>query len=448
MDETASRLMLEFLVCVAGVLAALGIGWFWRQDAVGLTLAYLMSLGTNHYLGGFIHALPWYGTPETPYVALGSTQCMVATVAFCLGALAVTMMLPTRTGALATQVMHPWLDARIPETYLGIGTFLYFVVVPFTHVIPSIGAVAGCGSNLVIVGFCLGGWRAWLKRRPLQVLLWLAAACSMPIVTVLTQGFLGYGIVALLSVVAFVTAFYRPRWVVVVGSMVALYLGVTLFVNYMRERPVIRQVVWGNSPLAERITTCVALSKQCEWFDYENREHLDLIDARLNQNILVGRCVDYVGSGQAEFARGETLWSSIIALVPRIIWPDKPVGAGGRGIVSKFTGLEFAESTSVGIGHVMEFYINFGQWGVAIGFLLLGGLVRLFDVQAGTRLARGSVGGFTLWYMPALSAMNSGGSLVELTGTFASSWVLAWCICRWLVPVLGGSERPLVPETV
>ena len=50
--------------------------------------------------------------------------------------------------------------------------------------------------------------------------------------------------------------------------------------------------------------------------------------------------------------------------------------AGGGGtIVQDFTGIEFADGTSVGAGQVLEFYVNFGTWGVIGGFLLFGWLI-------------------------------------------------------------------------
>ena len=61
-----------------------------------------------------------------------------------------------------------------------------------------------------------------------------------------------------------------------------------------------------------------------------------------------------------------------MALVPRVLWPDKPVYGAAVHIVADMTGLHLDENTSWGVGNVMEFQINFGTTGVIIGFLILG----------------------------------------------------------------------------
>ena len=90
---------------------------------------------------------------------------------------------------------------------------------------------------------------------------------------------------------------------------------------------------------------------------------------------------------------------AVIAMVPRLIWPDKPIEAGSGGLVAKFTGMDFANGTSVGVGPVMELYANFGTPAVVIGFILLGIIVKSLDVMAGILLATGTGMGspLTVW---------------------------------------------------
>src|SRR5207245_8357339 len=72
-------------------------------------------------------------------------------------------------------------------------------------------------------------------------------------------------------------------------------------------------------------------------------DHVDRIDSRLNQNLLVGQAVTYLDQGLAEYAQGESVWNGVLALVPRAIWPGKPVAAGSAGLVSRFTGVRSEE---------------------------------------------------------------------------------------------------------
>ena len=73
------------------------------------------------------------------------------------------------------------------------------------------------------------------------------------------------------------------------------------------------------------------------------------------------------------------------------------------------TGIRFNNvngGTSIGIGSVMEFYINFGTTGIVVGFLVLGVLITSLDILATERLANQDLSGFILFYSarPGLSA--------------------------------------------
>src|SRR5262249_39950846 len=106
--------------------------------------------------------------------------------------------------------------------------------------------------------------------------------------------------------------------------------------------------------------------------------------------------------------------------IPRLIWPNKPV-AGSGGLVTRFTGVEFAEGTSVGVGPILELYGNFGEFGVILGFVVLGCAIRAIDLSAGILLRAGRWGDFAVWFLVGISLMNVGGSFVECAaGTVAS----------------------------
>ncbi|MBK8233258.1 MAG: hypothetical protein IPK72_22460 [Candidatus Eisenbacteria bacterium] len=171
-----------------------------------------------------------------------------------------------------------------------------------------------------------------------------------------------------------------------------------------------------------------------ELFDPRRTEHLDRIHLRLNQNELVGRSVDMIVSGGINAARGETLVMAVAAMVPRIIWRDKPVVAGSMDIVGDYTGLVFAEGTSVGIGQVMEFYINFGNVGVLVGFVIFGSLLRIFDVIAASYLRNGDWVRFILWFVPGMGMLQAGGSMIEVTSTVVSALAFCLMINNYLLP--------------
>jgi len=145
----------------------------------------------------------------------------------------------------------------------------------------------------------------------------------------------------------------------------------------------------------------------------------------------VGAAV-YQLSQTQNFARGDTLWDALLALIPRALWPEKPITAGSGNLVSRYTGIDFASGTSVGVGQVMEFYLNFGTPGVLIGFIIMGVLVTAFDWQAAERLARNDLRGFVLWFLPGIALLQVNGQLVEITASAAASLVVALVVNRFL----------------
>ena len=154
-------------------------------------------------------------------------------------------------------------------------------------------------------------------------------------------------------------------------------------------------------------------------------DHLDRIDDRLNQNILVGAAINNI-SQKDYFKRGETFKNAALALIPRFFWKDKPIIAGSEDLVSEATGIDFAEGTSVGVGQVLEFYINYGVISVIAGFMIIGILFYFFDTFGYTYLVNGNIKGFSIIFVLAISLTQIGGSLVEVTATAFSSAILVY----------------------
>jgi hypothetical protein len=286
-------------------------------------------------------------------------------------------------------------------------------------------------------------WRSWSEGRHVAFVGWLGLVGCLPLLTVVSQGYLGYGFGALLAVLTFVQTFRTwPRGRLLALGILFAYLGLSFYGSYMRDRSQIREVVWGGDSFPERIEQLYLTVSQLEWFDPYDNKHLQWIDDRLNQNELVGTAVDYLDSGREDFANGETLWQAAIAMVPRIVWSSKPTVAGSMDLVSRYTGLEFAEGTSVGVGQVLEFYINFGTNGVVLGALGFGVLLAIVDSVARRRLVSGDWQGFALWYMPGLSLLQAGWSLVDITSSAGAAVVNVLLVNHVLVRWAPSKRQP------
>ena len=396
----------------------------WRQGCgVGLVLGYVASFGSIHCLAPALNLLPWSPSTNLELVTLGTFQSTVAIVMFTIAS-EVTAAVMSRRAFLSEDGEKHTVSHFIVNLYLAAGFVLQVVLFPLARGISSIAALVATGSTLFVVGVGLKCWNAWLEGRISSMVGWMAASMVLPFVTVATQGFLGYGMAAMMTVFAFVAAFYGFRWRVVAAALLLAYVGLSVYVTYMRDRGEIREVVWSGGTLNERLDSVAATIGQFEWFDPNDVQHLRRIDIRLNQNHLIGAAVVHLGAGTTPFAAGATVMDAMLSVIPRALWPDKPMTAGSGDLVSTYTGMTFARDTSVGIGAVLEWYVNFGTAGVAIGFLLIGALLSFIDLSAFAALERGDASRFTLWFLPGLSLLQVGGSFVEVASTAAAGLIM------------------------
>jgi hypothetical protein len=410
---------------IAALVLLVLSAWRVRRPVVGLTIAYWFQLWLLHWVGGMISVLSFYEGPDRGATLAGFGVTGYAIAGLLLGNLVFALL----SGPEAPPAKLPRTDMGRPAlTCVAIGLALYFVAGRALPRIPGTDAVIGSGFGLALAGFCLLWFFHWSGGR--RVAAWRALACAAtaPFLTIILAGFLGYGVSFLMTMGSFVAVFYRPRWRIALLGSLAILLGLSLYPTYMSVRGKIRQAVWGGVSYSERLERMALLVSEYRGLDLENRQDLEAINGRLNQNYLIGRAVNRLEAGQADYAQGDTLWNALVALIPRALWPGKPTYAGSGGLVTRFTGIQFAKGTSVGIGHVMELYVNFGTPGVLLGYVLLGALLGLLDSRSATCLLRGDWKGFTALYLIGVSFLQAGGNFAEATGTAAGSVVLCFLV--------------------
>ena len=425
-----NRLFEQLLLWMA-VVGAIALARFRRKDnGVGLILAYVLNLWLIHWLAVSLYLLPDFRNYDPQIVALGFEQSLYAIFAFAFGSVVLTPFI-LNLGLLSHGTITHTLDRRLPKAYIAIGAFSFLALSLGVGWLPSATAIVSTGQQLVVAGLGLCCWQARKERNYKMLQFWLAMTLLLPFITIVTRGFIGYGAVAALSVLVFTSTFVRSRSLLLVGGILLGYLGISVYVTYMRDRGEIREVVWGGQSFQDRVDRIATTVKNFEWFDPSNNDHLKRVDGRLNQSYLAGLAVSRL-SDVGGYGHGATLWEALLALIPRALWPDKPVSAGSGNLASDYTGVQFAQGTSVGIGQVMEFYVNFGTLGVVIGFVIMGLLVTTLDKMAAASLAHNDLHSFILWYLPGLSLLQVGGSLVEVTSSAVASIIVAYAANRYL----------------
>ncbi|MBX7221888.1 MAG: hypothetical protein K1Y36_18185 [Blastocatellia bacterium] len=429
---------LDFRLCfVFWILAVVVLLYQQKRRGVvqGLGLTFVFLLALSHLSGASINLLPWFSSPEEEANRLGFQVTTIGLISFVVGfsLLNLVFPVPRKQTALTEQHLGP-LD-RFATVFIVSGIVIYifyhFVWVPQFGILPTITSVLTSYMNLVNIGFILRCWVRWHQKKNLQMYLWIGLSSILPVFTIAYQGFLGAGAILIFSLVCFVGAFYRPAWRLALILVLMVFFGLSVFVTYSRDKSSIRDALREGSSNQSALERVFDTFSRFEFFDPYDQTHLNHIDNRLNQNILVGKAVQYIGSGAQDFAEGETLEQAVYALIPRVLWPNKPLTAGSGQIVSQYTGMEFAEGTSVGIGTVLEFYINFGTTGVIIGFVCFGLILSLLDNLSFNSLMRGNSVMFAFWYLPGLAFSTVSGALVETTASVAASFVAIEMLARF-----------------
>jgi oligosaccharide repeat unit polymerase len=90
-----------------------------------------------------------------------------------------------------------------------------------------------------------------------------------------------------------------------------------------------------------------------------------------------GHVLDYVDATQ-DYQFGQTLVQFVWSVVPRSLWPGKPVNLDTF-IGEKIYGAEVYGSAGVPPGFFAEMYLNFWYAGIVLGALVLGAVIRKID---------------------------------------------------------------------
>lgn len=440
--ENRSELIIWLVIWVAICASVVRDQWSRKVPSVGLPLAYLLSLSMIHFFGGLIYALPWYNAKSAYLLQSGASYAQVSAgfiesvygvMGFGLGStiLAYWILRIFQPSWLRQVPQNP--DLQLPKQLLQVGFFFMLIIAPTIGRLPGFQGFSTSGVYLFVVSLCLACWKAWHEQDKKAFFFWLAASCSIPLITINLLGFIGYGAAATLVILIFISSFYRPRWHILITGFLVFALGLSAFVTYLRDRGEIRATVWGGQGIEAKYDRMINTFSNFEIIDFSNQSHLEAIDTRLNQNGLVGQAVEYINLGQASYALGETLLQAAVAPIPRLLWHDKPIFAGSGNIVALYTGNKFADGTSVGVGQVLEFYLNFGSIGVFIGFMVFGVIIRIIDISAAYKLLYGNWLGFVSWFLPGLAILQPGGALAEVTASYAASVALIILIRRFVL---------------
>jgi hypothetical protein len=414
---------ISLVLCLASFVILLAM---LRRNRVtlGLPAAYLMNLLVLHVPGMFGQIVDTQNVVQGDAATrLGSILTAIGVVAFVLGVYLGTRNQPIPVARGAPRSVF-WRFCLVGGGLL--------TVVAYRISLPSITAVIKTGGPIWMLGTMLGLRSAYLARDGKKMFRWLIVLAIYPLLILLLTGFMSYGSVAVIIVLSGLAVVVRSARALTFTYIVSVVFGISAFLSYFGHRDEIRGSVWRGDATQVRINATLDAIKDIELFNPSNEEHLDALDQRLNQNFFVGLAAARINAGEVKYLYGRSLYEGFLALIPRALWPNKPVEAGSPKIVSEMTGLKLAEGTSFGVGNVMEFHINFGIPGLIIGFVLFGFILARLDRKAAYADTQGDMGNTFLYFVPAIAMIQPNGSIVEIMGGAAAAtaagfgWRWAW----------------------
>jgi hypothetical protein len=422
-------MLLAVVVCIAAFIALI---WISRASSVslGLPIAYLASLLLIHVPGAIAYLLDADGIlPFRGFTQIGIWFTAIGAVCFVIG-----------VGLNHWKTVPPVpvaTNRTLFNRFCLLGGWLVTTVASIIA-IPSIGAALQRGGAVWMLGIILALKSALRSKDWAMGGRWLIALTVYPILMLLLGGFLSYGVAAVVIVLSAVTVPVRSKVRLAGGIVLASVLGISVFLSYFEHRSEIRGAVWGGASVDTRINASMGAVKDIGIFSARNPGHLHALDDRLNQNYFVGLAASRIEAGSVDYLKGRSLWEGALALVPRALWPDKPVVAGSPKIVAEMTGLSLSRGTSFGVGNVMEFQINFGIPGLIVGFLLFGFILGRLDRLAASADLTGDFGRTFFYFLPAVALIQPNGSIVEMmsgaAAAFAAAFAWRWVWLRWPKP--------------
>lgn len=256
------------------------------------------------------------------------------------------------------------------RNFFAIGVLLNVVAIAATLMATRAGGGMQFFLHLVSQTRYVGAIYFLFSLSPLR-LLFAAGSCVSLLSSSLGSGMF-HDLILWLAIL-FCYWFAQRKWVLSVKVAILSAAALALFSIQVVKQEYRLELVHGRDPSIVRMAIDYITPAGKAW----ETSALSLAITRLNQGWIISAVMKHVPEGEP-FAEGETVKEAVLAsIAPRFLWADKKK-AGGRETFRRFTGLQIADSTSMGISPLGEAYANFGVTR-GIGFMVLfGGFFALF----------------------------------------------------------------------
>lgn len=280
---------------------------------------------------------------------------------------------------LATTPVMPWLNSNLVLLCLTLATAAYLVA-PFIYGIPTLTAVWSSYLELLKFGVIIALVVAKTKGTYQPVVIAIIVYLPLVMVQALLTGFIGAAGTLLFQILIIWCFWNGLRVRSVLAFTVGMILVVGVAFSWLSSRGLIRRGELVSETSQGRAVEFLNESKLVNPLAMTPDDIQERIAYRFDMSDILAEQVAYQPTTVAyEYGVG-TASDIVIILVPRFLWPDKPTRAGGSEYVSKYTGLQWAD-TSVDLPIQFHLYANGGAPFVVVGLFICGFLISKLELS-------------------------------------------------------------------
>ena len=313
--------------------------------------------------------------------------------------------------------------------------FTFKGIIPEEYQLP-LSSILRLLQNQVLVAIGVLGWIVYSRQDAKFYTVWLYALVLLAATRGISTGMLEEALVPI--VVLFIV-----RWLytgkIPIGSIVAT-IALVVFLSPVKAD--YRKRVWyGDAAETEQS----AVSKAFLWIEQATEYWKDTLagsrDFTEATQSATGRAdfihqVAHIYSltpSVIPYQYGSTYSYFAVALIPRVIWPDKPEAGSANGFFALTYGItdeEGAKRTTFGVSLLGEAYINFGWFGVVFVMLFQGLILSLLQHSFGE--SRSGPGGQAVFLAFFVFFLNGIGSSAEiLFGNILQNLLCGYFLLLW-----------------
>lgn len=290
-------------------------------------------------------------------------------------------------------------------------------------------------QQLVVIGIL--GWLVYSGRGSKWYRLLLYFVVGITVWRGLSSAFLEQAIIPL--AILFVTKWLYGRRISVLS--VGFVIVLILFLSPVKAS--VRQALWFDSASVNVDSDSIS-DKAFLWIDQASQYWIETLNGERNITDATSDAASRadlihqfahiysVTPDIVPFQYGRTYSYFAVALIPRVIWPEKPQAGGANNFFSVTYGItteEGAKRTTFGVSLLGEGYINFGGVGVFLIMAVQGIVLKLLQhIFGGTK---SGVGGQAIFLAFFVFFLNGVGTSAEILFGNIFQNLLCSCLLLW-----------------